>query len=272
MKSFELTGVKFADKLEPNGREFSKSNGKNDWIKFLPVIILIVLWEILGRIHMVPRTIFPPFSDVVREFFFMIRNKVLITNFGASFFRVIVGFVFGSLLGILIGVVIGWSRFVDRALSPIISILYPIPALGWLPILMLWIGINNMLPITIIFICSFFPVCYNTACGIKNVDSNYIKVARTLGASRVRIVVKVLFPLALPNIFTGLRLESGMAWRVIIAAEMVAIPTGIGALMMRAESLIRMDVIIICLLVLSVMTFLFERGFLYLEKRVVKWK
>ncbi len=255
-------------------REFAleRTTGKNDWIRFLPIIILLVVWEILGRINITSRAMFPPFSDVLKEFFVLLRNRVLIVNFEASLFRVIAGFVWGSLLGILMGIVIGWNRFIDRVLSPIISILYPIPALGWLPILMLWIGINNMLPITIIFICSFFPVCYNTVCGIKNVDPNYVRVARTLGASKVKIVVRVLFPLALPNIFTGLRLESGMAWRVIIAAEMVAIPTGIGALMMRAESLIRMDIIIICLLILSVMTFLFERGFLYLERRVVKWR
>ena len=114
---------------------------------------------------------------------------------------------------------------------------------------MLWIGINEMLPITIIFICSFFPVLYNTVTGIRNVDKAYIRVAKTLGASNTRILATVVIPLALPNIFTGLRLEAGMAWRVIIAAEMVAIPTGIGALMMKAESLIRIDIIIVCLTV-----------------------
>jgi NitT/TauT family transport system permease protein len=129
-----------------------------------------------------------------------------------------------------------------------------------------------MLPITIIFICSFFPVLYNTVTGIRNVDKQYIQVARTLGASDARILTTVVMPLALPNIFTGLRLEAGMAWRVIIAAEMVAIPTGIGALMMRAESLIRIDIIIVCLIVLAVMCLIFERFFQYLEARITtKW-
>ncbi|MFC1935076.1 ABC transporter permease, partial [Chloroflexota bacterium] len=126
----------------------------------------------------------------------------------------------------------------------------------------------EMLPITLIFICSFFPVLYNTITGIKNVDKDYIRVARTLGASDIRILRTVVIPLALPNIFTGLRLEAGMAWRVIIAAEMVAIPTGIGALMMRAESLIRIDIIIVCLIVLAVMCLTFEKFFAYLERRL----
>jgi len=166
----------------------------------------------------------------------------------------------------------GWRGLVDRAFSPIISLMYPIPALGWLPLLMLWIGINELLPIAIIFICSFFPVCYNTATGVKNVGRDYIRAARTLGASEIRTLLAVIVPLALPSIFTGLRLEAGMAWRVVIAAEMVAIPTGIGALMMRAESLIRIDVIIVCLMVLSVMCFSFEKSLSYFEQRLTaKW-
>jgi len=138
---------------------------------------------------------------------------------------------------------------------------------------MLWLGIGEALPITIIFICSFFPVLYNTVTGIRNVDEDYIQVARTLGASDIRVLTTVVMPLALPNIFTGLRLEAGMAWRVIIAAEMVAIPTGIGALMMKAESLIRIDIIVVCLIVLSVMCLSFEKFFAYLETRLTsKWK
>ncbi|HNR66387.1 MAG TPA: ABC transporter permease, partial [Atribacterota bacterium] len=168
---------------------------------------------------------------------------------------------------------LGWNHLFDKTLSPIISLFYPIPALGWLPLLMLWLGIGEILPITIIFICSFFPILYNASTGIKTVDKNFIKVAKTLGASQKEILFSVVLPLALPNIFTGLKLESGMAWRVIVAAEMVAIPTGIGALMMRAESLMRIDIIIVCLIVLAIMCFIFERFFLFLEKKFTgQWR
>ncbi len=98
-------------------------------------------------------------------------------------------------------------------------------------------------------------------------------MARTLGASDLKILVTIVAPLALPNIFTGLRLESGMAWRVIIAAEMVAIPTGIGALLMKAESLIRIDIIIVCLIILGVMCLSFENFFTFLEKKLTnRWR
>ena len=240
----------------------------------LPVAVFLAIWEIVARLNLIPgQFFFPPFSTVVVEFYYLIACGVLGENFLSSLVRVLIGFSAGSIAGIAVGIVMGWRDALNKALHPIISLLYPIPALGWLPLLMLWIGINEMLPITIIFICSFFPVLYNTVTGIKNVNKDYIQVARTLGASDTRILATVVLPLALPNIFTGLRLESGMAWRVIIAAEMVAIPTGIGALMMKAESLIRIDIIIVCLIVLAVMCLSFEKFFAYMEtKLTAKWR
>ena len=240
----------------------------------LPIAVFLALWELVARLDLIPgQFIFPPFSVVMQEFYYLTASGVLGENFLASLGRVLIGFVAGSIAGIVVGMVMGWVDNINKALHPIISLFYPIPALGWLPLLMLWIGINEMLPITIIFICSFFPVLYNTVTGIRNVDKEYIQVARTLGASDFRILTTVVMPLALPNVFTGLRLEAGMAWRVIIAAEMVAIPTGIGALMMKAESLIRIDIIIVCLIVLAVMCLTFERFFEFLENRITtKWK
>ena len=239
----------------------------------VPVLVFLAIWEIVGRFNLFPgQFFFPPFSVVLKEFYHLTANGVLGKNFASSLARVVIGLCSGSVAGIFVGVIMGWKNVVNKTLSPIISLLYPIPALGWLPLLMLWIGIKEMLPITIIFICSFFPVVYNTATGIRNVDRKYILAAETLGASNVRILFKIVIPLALPNIFTGLRLEAGMSWRVLIAAEMVAIPTGIGALLMQAESLVRVDIIMVCLIVLSIMCLLFEKVFALLEKRMVgKW-
>ena len=241
---------------------------------FLPIVIFLAVWEIVARLNLVPgQFLFPPFSTVVAEFYYLTANGVLGENFLSSLSRVLIGLTTGSLAGIAMGILMGWKEIANKALNPIFSLLYPIPALGWLPLLMLWLGVNEALPITIIFICSFFPVLYNTITGVKNVDPGYVKTARALGASDGRILRTVVLPLAIPNIFTGLRLEAGMAWRVIIAAEMVAIPTGIGALMMKAESLIRIDIIIVCLIVLAVMCLVFEKFFAYLEARLTRqWR
>ena len=240
----------------------------------IPVFIFLLIWEMAARLELIPgHFFFPPFTAVVQEFYHLTSNGVLPVNFLRSLTRVLIGFTTGSIAGLLIGILMGYKETINKTFHPIFSLLYPIPALGWLPILMLWFGISEMLPIMIIFICSFFPVLYNTVTGIKTVDKNLIKVAKTLGASEIKILSTILLPLALTNIFTGLRLEAGMAWRVIIAAEMVAIPTGIGALLMRAESLIRIDIVIVCLMVLSVMCLSFERFFIYMEHKLTgKWR
>ncbi|MCK4274149.1 MAG: ABC transporter permease, partial [Dehalococcoidales bacterium] len=170
----------------------------------MPVAVFLAVWELVARLGILPGHFFlPPFSTVVVEFYHLSTSGVLGENFLSSLVRVLIGFCAGSVAGIVVGTIMGWRKVVNRALNPIISLFYPIPTLGWIPLLMLWIGINEMLPITLIFICSFFPVLYNTVTGIRNVDSDYIKAARTLGASDGKILATVVMPLALPNIFTG---------------------------------------------------------------------
>jgi NitT/TauT family transport system permease protein len=148
----------------------------------------------------------------------------------------------------------------------------PIPALGWLPLLILWIGINEALPILLVFICSFFPVLYNTVSGMRSVDKGYVEIARSLGASPRKAFFDVVIPLALNNIFTGLRLEAGMAWRTIVAAEMIAIPVGIGALMITSQYLIRVDIIMLCLVILALMTLTSEKLLMLIEDKIIKWR
>jgi NitT/TauT family transport system permease protein len=240
----------------------------------VPIIVFLAFWEVVARLNVLTGTfMLPPFSEVLIEFYDLSASGVLGENFLSSLRRVLIGFCAGSITGIIIGTIMGWNKIIDKSLNPLISLFYPIPTLGWIPLLMIWIGINEMLPITLIFICSFFPVLYNTVTGIKNVDRDYVRAARTLGASDMQVLTTIIVPLALPNIFTGLRLEAGMAWRVIIAAEMVAIPSGIGFLLMRGESLIRVDIIIVCLIVLAIMSLTFEKFFEYLENKITaRWR
>lgn len=247
-------------------------NLKDRIIWVFPIIAFLLGWELISRIGIVPTYLFPPFSTVLITLYFLTINGILPNNLISSLFRVIIGFTFGACTGILVGVLMGVNSKLDLAFSPIFSLLMPIPALGWAPLFMLWIGINELLPIALVFMCSFFPVLYNTITGIRSVETEYLEASQTLGASKMQILTTILLPLSFQNIITGLRLEAGMAWRVIIAAEMVAIPTGIGALMMRSESLLRVDVIMVCLIVLSIMCLISEKIFVIIERRTEFWK
>jgi len=235
----------------------------------MPICLFVLAWEIAARSGILATAkLFPPFSSVLSETFALLKSGVMTQSLLGTLARVLAGLCLGAFSGIAAGIVLGWWAPVGRSLSPVISILYPIPALGWLPLLMVWIGMNELLPMAIIAIASFFPVCYNTATGVRNVDQGMIRAAHILGASDIRTLFGVVLPVAAPYIFAGLRLSSGMAWRTAIAAEMVAVPTGVGALLMKAESLVRVDIIMSCLVVLSVMCLLFESAFAFMERKV----
>ena len=236
-----------------------------------PVLLGIALWEVMARSAGGDQgMLLPPPSAVLLELERLTASGALPRHLLASLLRVLAGLTLGSVAGIATGMAMGYSPRVRALLRPLVSLLCPIPALGWLPLLMIWVGLGELLPVLVIVICSFFPICYNTASGIENADPRALRAARTLGASELRVLVTIALPLALPDIFTGLRLEVGMAWRVIIAAEMVAIPSGLGALMMQAESVLRVDTILATLVVLSVMCFCFEKLLLAIERRLTE--
>ncbi|MEM2910615.1 MAG: ABC transporter permease [Nitrososphaerota archaeon] len=238
----------------------------------IPIAVLLVLWEVVARAHLFPEYLFPPFSKVVLTAFLLAENGILWEHLMASLLRVLVGLLIGSMTGVGLGVLMGYREKVYRALHPIFSLLMPIPVLGWLPLFILWVGINEALPILLIFICSFFPLLYNTISGIRSVDRGYVEIARSLGASERRAFLDVVMPLALQNIITGMRLEAGMAWRTIVAAEMIAIPMGIGSLLINSQYLLRIDVIMVCLGVLATMSLLFEKILLWVERKSMKWR
>ncbi|MGQ4832587.1 MAG: ABC transporter permease [Candidatus Asgardarchaeia archaeon] len=240
----------------------------NQLLGILPVVVFIISWEFISKLNIIPSYLFPPFSQVIISFIELTLNGELPYHFFRSFMRVMIGFTLGASTGIIVGIGMGYNSLLEKTLNPILYLLYPIPALGWLPLLLIWIGINDILPIALIFICSFFPLLYNTITGVKSVDPKLIKVAKTLGATELQILSEIVIPLALPNIFTGLKLESGMAWRTVLAAEMIAMPVGLGALSMKAQSLLMIDVIIDVLVVLSLICLLFEKVLELLERKL----
>ncbi len=233
---------------------------------------LVDSWEVIVRARLFPEYLFLPFLEVILTAFLLAENGILWKYLAASLLRVLTGLALGSITGIGLGILMSYREKVHRALHPIFSLLMPIPILGWLHLFVLWIGINEALPILLIFICSFFPVLYNTISGIRSADRSYVEIARSLVASERRTFLDIVIPLALQNIITGMRLEAGMAWRTIVATEMIAISVGIGFLLINSQYLLRVDVIMVCLGVLAIMSLLFERMLLWVERKSTKWR
>ncbi len=190
----------------------------------------------------------------------------------ASSQRVLYGFLVGAMAGLLMGFLIGWSRLGARLFDPLFQILRPIPITAWLPFVVVFLGTQGKSAVALISIGAFFPVLLNTVHGLRHVDGLLIRAAQMLGCrSKLRLLVRVGIPAALPAIFTGLRLGVGLAWVLVIVAEMIAVKSGFGYVMWDAYFFLRMDMIVAAMLSVGIMGYVFDRLVLAAERYACAW-
>jgi sulfonate transport system permease protein len=247
-----------------------KSIGNMLLLIALPVLLLAV-WELSGRLGWVRPTLLPPPSDIFRTFLRLLLSGELFHHLGISIWRVLQGYLAGAAAGIFIGVLCGLYRKADTALALMLGLLRPIPVIAWVPVFILWMGIDEASKITVIAVGSFWPVLINVVDGIRNVDGKYLEVARILEKSKYQVLTKVVFPSALPSIFTGLRVGIGIAWMCVVGAELIAASSGIGYLIMYSRELLQSDVMYVGVFSIGVTGFLIDRLLLLLEKSLLKW-
>jgi nitrate/nitrite transport system permease protein len=188
-------------------------------------------------------------------------------NVLSSLKRVGIGFGLAALVGIPLGFIIGRFRFLSDMAAPVISILRPVSPLAWLPIGLLLFKAANPAAIYVIFICSLWPMIINTAVGVREVPQDYLNVARVLNLSEWKIFTRILFPAVLPYMLTGVRLSIGIAWLVIVAAEMLTGGVGIGFWVWDEWNNLKVEHIIIAILTIGVVGFVLEQILMLLARR-----
>lgn len=181
--------------------------------------------------------------------------------------RVATGFGMAALVGIPLGFIIGRYEFMSRMTAPIISLLKPVSPLAWLPIGLLVFKAANPAAIWVIFISAIWPMIINTAVGVSKVPQDYMNVAKVLNLSEWKVVTKILFPYVLPYMMTGVRLSIGVAWLVIVAAEMLTGGVGIGFWVWDEWNNLNVEHIIIAIVIVGVVGLLLEQGLTLLAKR-----
>jgi NitT/TauT family transport system permease protein len=242
----------------------------NYFLIWFPYLLPFLIWELLHYLRPFASTqLFPSIFDILRSGWQLLVDGTISQSISASFLRVCAGFFLGSFLGLLLGIVMALFRRADQFLRPLVAFIMPVPAIAWIPLLIIWFGIQSWIPIVVIVICSLFPVAYSTRSGILSVNQEYIDAARIDGAGTCSILRRILLPLAAPQIMTGVRIEAGMAWKVVIAAEMLIVHSGLGSLMMTAESLVRTDVVVLCILCICILCQLFELLIHFFEKKLL---
>jgi nitrate/nitrite transport system permease protein len=188
-------------------------------------------------------------------------------NIWSSLKRVALGFGLAALVGIPAGFMIGRFSFLNQMTSPIISLLRPVSPLAWLPIGLLVFKSANPAAIWTIFICSLWPMIINTAMGVRQIPQEYMNVAKVLNLSEWKIFTKILFPAVLPHMLTGVRLSVGIAWLVIVAAEMLTGGVGIGFWVWDEWNNLNVKHIIIAIFVIGIVGLLLEGMLVWIAKR-----
>ena len=188
-----------------------------------------------------------------------------------SAYRVLVGFLIAAGAGVAIGCLIGWYRLVSDLVDPIIQILRPIPITAWVPFAVIFFGIRDGSAFFLIALGAFFPIVVNTAAGVVGTPKLQVRAARMLGIRPYMLFPRVILPAAMPFVFTGLRLGIGLAWVLVIVAEMLAVKSGLGFVMWDAYYFLRMDIIIADMLSVGLLGFLSDLAIRLIGSWVLRW-
>lgn len=233
--------------------------------------ILLSLWEFLAHLGVINPSILPAPSQIGLTCLDLIESGELGIHVRTSLLRVLQGFSIGATLGVLGGIAIGLSKTVDRALLLITGLLRPIPIIAWVPVLILWVGIDEPSKVIVIAIGSFWPVLLNAIHGIRGTDPKFLEVARILGKSWTTILLRVILPSALPSIFTGFRIGLGIAWMSVIGAELIAASSGVGYLIMYARELSQPDVMLVGVFSIGIVGLSIDFLIRRIESKVLRW-
>ena len=251
-------------------------------------LALLLLWQWLSTHEVINPKILPaPSTVLVRWWQYLLpleayeptRSSYLAWMFSgeligdayASLYRVVVGFLAGTLLALPLGLLMGASERIYRLFNPLIQVLRPIPPIAFIPLSILWFGLGNPPAIFLIVLGAFFPVLMNTIAGVRNVDGIYIRAARSLGVSRSTMFLRVILPAATPYILTGARVGMGTAFIVVIVAEMIAVNNGLGYRILEAREFFWSDKIIAGMLSIGLIGLAIDFGMNSLNNHLLKW-
>lgn len=235
------------------------------------IAVLLVAWHI--AVTRQPGHLLPTPWTVVLAIAELARRGLLLKYIVASLFRVTWGFTLAALIAIPAGLAIGWYRRAEMALNPLIQVFRPISALAWIPISILWFGVGDVASIFLIFLASLLPLLLTSINAVESIPSVYVNAGRNFGLSPARLVSNVLYPAVLPQLIIGLRLTLGVAWLVVVAAEMIAASSGLGFLIVDARNAgNRYDLVIAGMVIIGLIGLALDSGMRSLEGiRELRW-
>ena len=244
--------------------------------------LLLIIWELCGQVGLLPAGILPWPSLAAKGWYVwafgepgMGLNPYMGTWFSNVYYsaaRVFQGYALAICLAVPIGTLIGWSPLFARIVDPTVQGLRPVPITAWLPFAIAVFGIYDASALFLIGLGAFYPIVVNTTHGVRDTNLLLLRAARMLGAGNGTVLAKVVFPSALPSIFTGLRLGIGIAWTAVIVAEMIAVKSGLGYVLWDAYYVGRMDICVATMFSVGLLGFVSDRLIVWAGRILLRWR
>nr|WP_198980069.1 ABC transporter permease subunit [Herbaspirillum sp. ASV7] len=259
-------------------RNYGAPGQGSTWaISTLTIIALLLLWWLATTLHWIKPLFLPTPQATLDALVSALRGQTqgdtpLVQHVLISISRVMAAFLLAVATAVPVGLAMGSSRIVRGIADPIIEFYRPLPPLAYLPLIVIWLGIDESAKITLIYLACFAPLAMAAKAGVRSVAIEQINAARSLGASHWQVIRLVVFPAALPEILTGMRIAVGFGWTTLVAAEMVAATAGIGQMVLNASNFLRTDVVIMGILVIGVLAFMIDLMMRKMEQKLIPWK
>jgi len=237
---------------------------------WLPAVIVLA-WEAASASGVLRPAVLPAFHSVVAGLARWYWDGHWIVDAGASVVRVLAGVAAASVLGVAAGATVAMSAGAQRALTPVLELVRPIPPIAWIPLAIVWFGIGSTSAIFIVTLGAFFPIFTGVQAGIASVRVAHVNVARGLGAGRRLIVTDVLLPAALPSILAGIRTGLGVGWMTLIAAELVGAQSGLGYTIQLNRLMLQIEDVMAGMLTIGIIGLVMNRAVVEIGRRVVPW-
>jgi len=246
-----------------------KWNGR--WLGVALIVVILCIWQYVSASGIVSELSFPRVSAIFTTWYRITVSGELLGELAPSLWRMGVGYIIGVALGMLIGLLMGYFSLAYNLLEPLTEFLRPIPSPAYLPIVILFLGIDDEMKIFMIGFAAFFPVLLNTYSGVRSIDPIQIQTARTFDVTGGWLLWRIVLPAASPYIFTGMRVSLAVALIVMVVSEMVAASSGIGYFILSAERGFKIEEMFAGVLTLAVLGYALNRLFLLIEAQLLAW-
>ncbi|WP_280152051.1 ABC transporter permease subunit [Piscinibacter sp. XHJ-5] len=250
--------------------------GPSAGISLGTVLALLLLWFVVTNAGWVKPLFLPSPQAVAAQFIDYLsgraNDKPLWQHLAASLWRVFSAFGLACVTAVPLGIAMGMSRVVRGIADPPLEFYRPLPPLSYLPLIIIWLGIDEAPKVLLIYLSCFAPLALAARAGMRGASAEQLQAAASMGASRWQVVRHVILPAALPDILVGMRIAIGFGWTTLVAAEMVAASLGLGQMVLNASNFLRTDIVVMGILVIGTVAWLFDLLMRRIESQLVPWK